>query len=164
MNARPKSFGTTQTGRCYFWSACTKAEVASMQLVSSLACQVHVSHCDVLHLHRQGQSSLCLTLPPAASICPWSRCLHPTRQPRTTLDPNPNPACINDMQGAVAAGNVSETIYMAESLYLRFDIPIIMPDVMEALKAKGFDVSNINSTHVFFTVGVSQRGVVEGAY
>ncbi len=56
------------------------------------------------------------------------------------------------MQGAVAAGNVSETIYMAESLYLRFDIPIIMPDVMEALKAKGFDVSNINSTHVFFTV------------
>ena len=52
----------------------------------------------------------------------------------------------------MAAGNVSETIYMAESLYLRFDIPTIMPAVIEALKAKNFDVSNINTTHVFFTV------------
>ena len=59
----------------------------------------------------------------------------------------------------MAAGNVSETIYMAESLYLRFDIPIIMPDVMEALKAKGFDVSNINTTHVFFTVSGSVRTI-----
>ena len=60
----------------------------------------------------------------------------------------------------MAAGNVSETIYMAESLYLRFDIPIIMPDVLEALKAKGFDMSNINTTHVFFTVSPSQRRFV----
>ena len=52
----------------------------------------------------------------------------------------------------MAAGNVSETIYMAESLYLRFDIPTIMPAVIEALKAKNFDISNINTTHVFFTV------------
>jgi hypothetical protein len=45
-------------------------------------------------------------------------------------------------QGAVAAGNVSETIYMAESLYLRFDI----------------------TTHVFFTVRASwATGLAHGS-
>ena len=56
------------------------------------------------------------------------------------------------VQSAVADRNVSETIYMAESLYLRYDIPFIMQPVMQALSRRGFNMSAINSTHVLFTV------------
>ncbi len=64
----------------------------------------------------------------------------------------------------MAAGNVSETIYLAESLYLRYDIPTIMPAVIEALKAKNFDIANINTTHVFFTVRASwATGLAHGS-
>ena len=52
----------------------------------------------------------------------------------------------------MAAGNLSDTMYMAESLYLRFDIPAIAPAIIEALEANGSDVSTINTTHVLFTV------------
>ena len=55
-------------------------------------------------------------------------------------------------QSAVADRNVSETVYMAESLYLRYDIPFIMQPILQALTRRGLNVSTINSTHVLFTV------------
>lgn len=56
------------------------------------------------------------------------------------------------LQSAVADRNVSETVYMAESLYLRYDIPFIMQPVLQALTGRGVNISAINSTHVLFTV------------
>ena len=56
------------------------------------------------------------------------------------------------VQSAVADKNVSETVYMAESLYLRYDIPFIMQPILQALTRRGLNVSAINSTHVLFTV------------
>ena len=52
----------------------------------------------------------------------------------------------------MADQNVSETVYMAESLYLRYDIPFIMPSVRQALASRNYNLSTINSTHVLFTV------------
>ena len=63
-------------------------------------------------------------------------------------------------QAAVAAGNLSEAVYMAESLYLRFDIPAIAPAVIETLEAKKFDVSRLNTTHMLFTVRSHCQGLM----
>ena len=52
----------------------------------------------------------------------------------------------------MAAGELNETVYMAESVYSRFDIPTIAPAVIEALMVRKFDISNLNTTHVLFTV------------
>lgn len=61
-------------------------------------------------------------------------------------------------QSAVADRNVSETVYMAESLYLRYDIPFIMQPVMQALARRGQNVSAINTTHALFTVRSARYG------
>ena len=66
-------------------------------------------------------------------------------------------ACALSVQSAVADRNVSETVYMAESLYLRYDIPFIMQPVMQALARRGQNVSAINSTHALFTVRGTRR-------
>jgi hypothetical protein len=59
---------------------------------------------------------------------------------------------LHALQAAVADQNVSETVYMAEALYLRYDIPFIMPHVRQALAARNYNLSAINNTHVLFTV------------
>ena len=63
----------------------------------------------------------------------------------------------------MAAGELNETVYMAESVYSRFDIPTRAPAVIEALKARKFDISNLNTTHVLFTVRSSFRRTMPAA-
>ena len=63
-------------------------------------------------------------------------------------------------QSAVADRNVSETVYMAESLYLRYDIPFIMQPILQALTRRGLNVSTINSTHVLFHGALRGSSVV----
>ena len=59
------------------------------------------------------------------------------------------------MQAAIQSGNVSETVYQAESLYTRYDVPYILPAVLSALRRRGVDTAAINTTHVLFTVRIT---------
>ena len=51
---------------------------------------------------------------------------------------------------------MSETVYQAESLYSRYDIPYVLPAVMDALRARKFNTEAVNASHVLFTVGNGQ--------
>ena len=89
--------------------------------------------------------------PAAAAVKVGGRCCC-CRSTRLSTDWSPALTVHPAPQAAVADKNVSETVYLAEALYLRYDIPFIVQSVREALGRADHNLSAINSTHVLFTV------------
>ena len=52
---------------------------------------------------------------------------------------------------------MSETIYQAEPLYSRYDVPYVLPAVLDALRARRVNTAAINTSHVLFTVCAQHR-------
>ena len=52
---------------------------------------------------------------------------------------------------------MSDTIYKAEPLYSRYDVPYVLPAVLDALRARRINIAAINTSHVLFTVCIAQH-------